>query len=281
MDGMPEGLGKDINEKASYVKSDLKYIKCSACNLLAKQAYRQVKEKREALQKGKTLKEIDIIELVEKLSDPDTDEGEWITSIDIQEKGDKLELKEMEGFQECNSECRTIAKVCEQILEDSDTDLAEALWKGDMNRAKIANYLCYDLTDTCSKPAPKVPKSRKPGPAFVAMTEEERQMAKQLAQMKQSGMKGQLFDRNSAEQYLEQMKEMYDYGYDDDYEEFPGLKSRQKKDENPFGVLDNVMGHVSKGIEMAQTHAKRAYDQTSQWVTKMYDNIMQPKKQEL
>ena len=39
--------------------------------------------------------ESDIIESLEEMCDPDTDAGEWITRIDLQEKGDKLQLVEM------------------------------------------------------------------------------------------------------------------------------------------------------------------------------------------
>eukprot|EP01026_Neomeris_dumetosa_P026829 TRINITY_DN2183_c0_g1_i1.p1 TRINITY_DN2183_c0_g1~~TRINITY_DN2183_c0_g1_i1.p1 ORF type:complete len:299 (-),score=34.13 TRINITY_DN2183_c0_g1_i1:226-1122(-) len=278
---MADGFGKDINEKAAYVKGDLKFIRCQACQLLAKQAYRQVKDKRSQLPPGQTLKEIDIIEMMEKITDPDADEGEWITQIDIQEKGDKLVLVEYEDYSECKSECRTIAKACEQLLEDFDTDLAEALWKGDLNRAKITNYLCYDLTDACNKPIPKVPKSRKPGPQFVAMTKEERDLAKQLAQMKQSGMKGQLFDRNAAEQYLEQMKDLYDLDYSDDDLDDVGSKGQGKVESNPLGVLDNVMGHVNKGIDLGMKYGFDMYQKASKWVGKTYDSLTNPKKSEL
>ncbi len=39
--------------------------------------------------------EADIIELLEEICDPDTDNGDWITEFDLQENGDKLELVDM------------------------------------------------------------------------------------------------------------------------------------------------------------------------------------------
>jgi hypothetical protein len=43
-------------------------------------------------------------------------------------------------------------------MGDSDTDLAEAMYKGDMQRAKLTNLLCHDLADVCTSKPPKVPK---------------------------------------------------------------------------------------------------------------------------
>ena len=41
------------------------------------------------------LQEADIIENLEEMCDPDTEAGDWITAIDLQEKDDKLVLVEM------------------------------------------------------------------------------------------------------------------------------------------------------------------------------------------
>lgn len=38
--------------------------------------------------------EADVLEQLEKMCDPDTDPGDWITQIDIVEKGSQLELKD-------------------------------------------------------------------------------------------------------------------------------------------------------------------------------------------
>lgn len=75
------------------------------------------------------LSEIEILEKVEKMTDPVAKEGEWITKIDLAEKGSQLTLEEHQQPGECGSECKTVAKAAQQVLGDLDTDLGELLWK--------------------------------------------------------------------------------------------------------------------------------------------------------
>ncbi len=117
--------------------SDIKYIKCDVCKLLAKNAHSTVVRMRRDKGKGKKvhyrqhnpcslihhtfnilllpihiqrhttsyekkppvqhtqLAEMDIIEAMEKLTDPLRTEGHWISRIDLQEKGSRLELIDM------------------------------------------------------------------------------------------------------------------------------------------------------------------------------------------
>ena len=74
------------------------------------------------------VKEFDLLEIIEKLANPLKPEGEWISHLDIVEKGDKLILKEMPEEGKCGTECKTIQKAAESILESADTDMAEKLW---------------------------------------------------------------------------------------------------------------------------------------------------------
>lgn len=39
------------------------------------------------------------------------------------------QMEEQGQFGECHSECRTIARACEEIVGDHDTDIAEELYK--------------------------------------------------------------------------------------------------------------------------------------------------------
>ena len=75
------------------------------------------------------LDEMSIIEMVEKMSKPSKDEGEWIAKTDIEESGSMLKLVEHDDVGECNSDCKTIAKAVEAVIGDSDTDIAEELWR--------------------------------------------------------------------------------------------------------------------------------------------------------
>lgn len=75
------------------------------------------------------LSEIRILEIVEAMSNPAKDEGEWIAKTDLKESGSKLKLVEHEQRGKCESECKTIQRAVEDILEEFDTDIAEKLWQ--------------------------------------------------------------------------------------------------------------------------------------------------------
>ena len=79
-----------------------------------------------------------MIEMVEKVSNPNKDEGEWIMAIDLVESGDKLLVKEMEQPGTCRTECKTAQRAAEEVVESADTDMAEKLWQVRMLRLSIA-----------------------------------------------------------------------------------------------------------------------------------------------
>ncbi|CAI5519452.1 unnamed protein product [Closterium sp. Naga37s-1] len=122
--------------------------------------------------------ELKIIELVESACDVSKDEGDWIQWLDVQEKGDKLELKEFPYPGDCRAECKTIQKACQEVVGFSDTDVAELLYsKPSIQEADFKKQLCHDMTPTCRKQPPPMPKGRKPGEAFrrKSSTEVERE----------------------------------------------------------------------------------------------------------
>ncbi|CAI5475799.1 unnamed protein product [Closterium sp. Yama58-4] len=158
-------------------KEDVPLIKCGVCELLAKNLLRQVREKRQAVA-PKKLSELKIIELVESACDVSKDEGDWIQWLDVQEKGDKLELKEFPYPGDCRTECKTIQKACQEVMGFSDTDVAELLFsQPSILEAEFKKQLCHEMTPTCKKRPPPVPKGRKPGEAFrrKSSTEVERE----------------------------------------------------------------------------------------------------------
>ena len=75
------------------------------------------------------LPELEVLEMVERMGNPSKDEGEWIAKIDLVENGKLLKLEEQEDLGKCGSECRTIQKAAEEILDEHDTDIAEKLWQ--------------------------------------------------------------------------------------------------------------------------------------------------------
>eukprot|EP00884_Botryococcus_braunii_P014519 jgi/Botrbrau1/23068/Bobra.0243s0009.1 len=118
---MPPGMEEEIGKR-----SDVKYIKCGACEQLAKNAYRMARELREELKPGKQLDEFVLIEKVEKLGNPNKDEGEWISTLDMVEDGKRIRLVEMDEIGKCGVECKTIQMAVDGILESADTDIAES-----------------------------------------------------------------------------------------------------------------------------------------------------------
>lgn len=188
---MPPGMELEVGKR-----SDVKYIKCGACEHLAKNAYRMARELRDELKPGKQLEEFVLIEKVEKLGNPNKDEGEWIAALDMVEDGKRIRLVEMDEIGKCGVECKTIQMAVDGILESADTDIAEKLWQGKTTRAQFQNWLCYEATNACSKKAPPLPADRPKGPEFVVADKKEREIQKMMAGMKDMGMGGTLYNRD-------------------------------------------------------------------------------------
>mmetsp|Transcript_9393 Transcript_9393/g.28231 ORF Transcript_9393/g.28231 Transcript_9393/m.28231 type:complete len:321 (-) Transcript_9393:1411-2373(-) len=241
------------NEKA--VRSDIPYIRCGVCEALAKNAHRQIKTLRDEHTGPGRLSEIEILEKVEKMTDPVAKEGEWITKIDLAEKGSQLTLEEHQQPGECGSECKTVAKAAQQVLGDLDTDLGELLWKGESGRLAITNWLCKEATDACTKKAPPLPGSRKPGPAFKEIDEQELNMQRMMKSMEGSGMKGSVYSRDEAMKMASGgMSSMGGGGGggDEDDDEDDDEDEEDDEDEGPAtrsaaGVLGSV-AEVAKGV---------------------------------
>ena len=70
-----------------------------------------------------------VIELMEHITDPTKEQGEWIAKIDLVESGGKLLVEEQDQLGDCGVECKTVQRAAEEIVGDQDTDLAEELWK--------------------------------------------------------------------------------------------------------------------------------------------------------
>ncbi|KAA8534872.1 hypothetical protein F0562_029912 [Nyssa sinensis] len=80
-------------------------------------------------------------------------------------------------------ECKTVERVCQEVMGYSDTDVAEYLYKNKPRIDSLVNYLCNDLTKACSTKPPTVPKDRTPGEPFVPMSSKEAEMEKMLRSM--------------------------------------------------------------------------------------------------
>ena len=76
------------------------------------------------------LTEETVFGIVEALTNPMKDEGEWIAKLDIAQAGSKLNLEEQAEAGSCEVTCKTVQRAAEDIMEyAADTDVAEILWK--------------------------------------------------------------------------------------------------------------------------------------------------------
>eukprot|EP00210_Caulerpa_lentillifera_P006643 g6346.t1 len=198
----PMGIGQGGQKKAPIMKSDLPYIACQTCKELIHYAYEGVHELRQESKPGKPVRESDIYGLLEKVCDPETEEGEWIGTFDLVESGSELKLVEQETIGFCESECRTIARACSDLIEEFDYSLSEALYANDVHEAKLIQRFCFKVSDVCAKPTPPLPENRPEGPPFIPMTEDDYKMKKMMEQMKAMGLGGQVFDQDSAREFI-------------------------------------------------------------------------------
>ncbi|XP_020976454.1 uncharacterized protein LOC107636055 isoform X2 [Arachis ipaensis] len=207
-------------------KEDIPYIKCQVCEILAKQLHQQVKNKQAEIA-PKKISEYEIIEITENVCNLKKVEADWILRIDIVEKEDRLELVEHDSEGQCNSECKTIERACQEVIGYSDTDVAEYLYSSKPDADSLYKYLCRDLTKACSTKPPPVPKDRIPGEAFVAKSDKEAEMEKLLKSME--GMPGAPGMKMYSRDDLMNMKNLGDEDAEDEDEDeddgdaaFPG-----------------------------------------------------------
>ncbi|PKU68011.1 hypothetical protein MA16_Dca024935 [Dendrobium catenatum] len=168
-------------------KEDIQYIKCQVCEKIAQQIYNQVKGKESKIS-PKKISEYEVIEIAENVCNLKKAEADWILQIDIVEKGDKLELVEQGVEGQCNSECKTIERACQEILGYSDTDVAEYVFSSKPSLDSLVNFLCNDLSKACVVKAPPVPKARVPGEPFVAKPTKDAEMEKILRSMEKKAL---------------------------------------------------------------------------------------------
>ncbi|XP_065850580.1 uncharacterized protein [Euphorbia lathyris] len=254
-------------------KEDIPYIKCQVCEKVAKELYKLTQAKQAEIS-PKKISEYHIIEIAENVCNLKKQEADWIMKIDIVEKGDKLELVEQDTEGQCNSECKTIERACEEVMGYADTDIAEHLFTSKPSINELVNYLCKDLTNICVKKPPPVPKNRTPGEPFVPKPAKDAEMEKMLRSMQ--GMPGapnmQMYSRDD-------LMNMKNFGNkdaadddDDDEEEndepnFPKnlAKALNKKESKK----EDWKQKISKGIksmgETVKGHTDKVSNRLRQW----------------
>ena len=228
------------------VKEDLPHVACDVCERTVEEIWKAVDIARSTKPKGK-LDELEIIEIIEGISNPGTEAGEWMRRIDIFQTTVKdkefLSLIEPGGTAKCLNECNTIAKSCQDLLgEQVDIDeLASVLWK---NKTPVADLkvilttqtfplnvtsnnndhyyvffneqkkVCSQWTSRC-KPRRKALSSsyKRVDEEFIAMSEKDIEMDRMMESMRAMGMGGSLYSRDD----LGDMMGMDDEGEDEDF----------------------------------------------------------------
>ena len=198
--GMP-GMGGGKNKPAfRAIKSDSKLIHCEVCQKIAQIAFETGKRVRE--EKGDKLTEVDVIEEMESMCDESDDKTMWAVQNDLKVNfRNKLVLKFMgdDVYSSCETTCKTMLKACEDVMEGRDTDLAEILFKNRIKTAKgIEEWLCKEETESCSKKAKSVSKTRKPLPEFKKKEKKDIDTERMMGKLKNMpGMPGmQMFNRD-------------------------------------------------------------------------------------
>ncbi|XP_020271947.1 uncharacterized protein LOC109847110 [Asparagus officinalis] len=250
-------------------REDIPFIRCQVCHKIAEQIYNQV-EKKQAQISPKKVSEYQIIEIAENVCNLKKEEADWILQIDIVEKGDKLELVEQGTEGLCNSECKTIERACQEIIGYSDTDVAEFVYKHRPSVDKLANVLCKDLSDACSKSPPPVPKDRIPGEAFVAKPAKDAEMEKIMRSME--GMPGapsmKMYSRDDImnNRFGDEDGDDED---DDDEDKFPGKlgnilreKESSKKDKD---LKQKILQGVKDAGKVVKGHVNKVSKQLGSW----------------
>ncbi|KAK4602703.1 hypothetical protein RGQ29_011632 [Quercus rubra] len=216
---------------ASARKEDIPYIKCQVCEKLAAQLYHQVQKKQA---------EIDPKKLVEQ---------------------------ESEG--QCNSECKTIERACQEVMGYSDTDVAEYLYTSKPQIDSLVNFLCKDLTKACSTKPPPVPKDRTPGEPFVPKSSKEAEMEKIMKSME--GMPGapgmKMYSRDD-------LMNMNNFGGDDEEEDdddeeahFPSNlgKDLRQKESSKGDWKQKITTGITHARDSLKKHAYKVSNRVRQW----------------
>ncbi|KAI3443666.1 hypothetical protein Pfo_000331 [Paulownia fortunei] len=247
-------------------KEDIPYIKCQVCEKLASQLYHQVQAKQAEILPRK-ISEYQIIEIAENVCNLKKQEADWILKIDIVEQGDKLELVEQDSEGQCNSECKTIERACQEVLGYSDTDVAEYLYKNKPQLDSLVNFICKDLTEACSSKPPPVPKDRTPGEPFVAKSAKEAEMEKLLKSME--GMPGAPgMKMYSREDLMNQ--NFGDEDAEDEDDDDADLASKlgkvlREKDSKKYDWKERIRKGVLDAGEKLKGHADRVSNRIRQW----------------
>ena len=151
------------------IQGDVKYIRCGVCELLIGELHGHI-ERNPGLRK----EEASILSALEDVQNPESSAGGWMRSIDLVERGDRLELERHTEDGPCGRECATIKLACAALLDEGwDNELSEALYSG-TSLSQLRADACKEWSTACRKEPPKLDRNRAAGPPFRAFTDEDR-----------------------------------------------------------------------------------------------------------
>lgn len=196
------GPGGGSAKKGVVNKKDLPLISCEACEYVVRNAYDEVAKKRSELTLKKKLEEMEVENVIEGICKPDGPYGSWIRTIDIvpvKEKGNTyLKLSQPGGSSKCKNECETIAKSCKNLLdEEIDIDnLSSLLFRGVVEKQQAVEKICHKLK-RCKRRLPLTGKDgKREDEEFEEISEKDLEMEKVMAQMKDAGLGGSMYNRD-------------------------------------------------------------------------------------
>ncbi|GMH03383.1 hypothetical protein Nepgr_005222 [Nepenthes gracilis] len=260
---LSEGLKKPVGAAR---REDIPYIKCQVCEKVASELYSQVQNKQAEIS-SKKISEYQIIEIAENVCNLKKQEADWILKIDIVEQGDKLELVDQDSEGQCNSECKTIERACQEVIGDFDTDVAEYIYKSKPQLDSLVNYLCKDLTRACSIPPPSVPKGRTPGEPFIPKPAKDAEMEKILKSME--GMPGAPGMKMYSREELMNMKNFGEGDEEDDDEEenFPSKlgKVLREKENEKADWKERIREQILNAGETLKRNANNVSNRLRRW----------------
>ena len=137
-------------DKGKVLKKDLPHIPCGVCMEVVASAYESVADKRSGAPYQK-IDEGQVYEVLDDVCKPKSKMGEWMRGLDIVEGEDRvLRLERPGGVGKCESECKTIAKSCETVLDEIVDNLSGALWKNKASKDDMQKTACQEWSDVCS-----------------------------------------------------------------------------------------------------------------------------------
>lgn len=116
------------------IKGDLPHIACEVCERVVDELLQAVQNAKKNNPKG-IVDELEIVEIIESITNPTKEGGKWIRKLDIIETTVKdknfLSIVEPGGIAKCQNECATIAQSSQILLQDEiDADeLSALIWK--------------------------------------------------------------------------------------------------------------------------------------------------------